>query len=442
MRMMTMMAVRNAMRQPRRSFLLGGAVAFGVLVMSLAAGFTSGMERAVQDNVTLLSGGHVIVSGYTGSASGRAQNRSADEALAELLEKAGGKEASILSVLPQATAQANVVFGSIEQQIRLRGVVWERDALYRRNIVLQSGVFPSGGADRSMVLGAKAASRFGLALGDQVLVRLGTASGQQNVVEYQVGAIYEDSAAGALMTAFVPFGQLRQDLNLPEGNWQNLAVTLADASRAEAGAARLRAAMQAAGYRLAGSGGRAQGQMPQSGQMAQSGQAGLAAGEAAYRIATVTEMAGQAGAVLGTVRWIGYAIFAVMLALTAAGISNTYRMVLAERTREIGTLRCIGFRRTHVFRLFLIEAVIVSVAGALAGMAMSFPIGWLAELVTFDSGGTLGTALAAGHLRFDPEFPQLAAAFFAVVGMAAIAVSGSARRAARMRPAQALAKTA
>ena len=145
---------------------------------------------------------------------------------------------------------------------------------------------------------------------------------------------------------------------------------------------------------------------------------------------------------LGTVRWIGYAIFAVMLALTAAGISNTYRMVLAERTREIGTLRCIGFRRTHVFRLFLIEAVIVSVAGALAGMAMSFPIGWLAELVTFDSGGTLGTALAAGHLRFDPEFPQLASAFFAVVGMAAIAVSGSARRAARMRPAQALAKTA
>lgn len=428
MRMVLMMAIRNATRQPRRSMLLAGAVGFGVLVISLAAGLTSGMERSVQDNVTLLSGGHVIVSGYTGSPSGRARNQSADGALSELLVNAGGSAGSgarVLSAQPQATAQATVVFGSIEQQMRLRGVSWDRDTLYSRNLAMVQGSVRTASADRTILLGAKSASRFGLALGDQVLVRMSTASGQQNVVEYLVGGVYDDNAAGGLMAAFVPFENLRQDLNMPEGSWQNLAVTISDASRADAAAAKLRASMEGAGYRLMGA-----------------GMSRLDDGESAYRISTVTEMAGQVGAVLGTVRWIGYAIFVVMLTLTAAGISNTYRMVLAERTREIGTLRCIGFRRSHVFRVFLLEAVIVSMAGAGAGMALSFPAGWLAGLIPFDAGGALGTALSAGRLRFEPAAAQLLSTFFAVVAMAAFAVSGSARRAARMRPAQALAKTA
>ena len=81
------MALKNTLRQPRRSALLGGAIAFGVVIISLASGFTSGMEDAVQSNVTLFSAGHVLVSGIAASESGRAQNRISDPALAGKVEE-------------------------------------------------------------------------------------------------------------------------------------------------------------------------------------------------------------------------------------------------------------------------------------------------------------------------------------------------------------------
>lgn len=420
--MIVSMAMRNALRQPRRSLLLGGAVAFGVLVICLAAGFTAGMESAVQANVTLLSGGHVVVSGFTGSASGRAQNRSSDATLAADLRAA---LPDAVSVTRAASAQATVVFGSREQQLKLRGVEWGEDRLYSRSLVFVMGDAAAAAAERSIVLGARSAERFGLALGDSVLARLSTASGQQNVVEYRLGAVYDDSAAGGMTTALVPFADLRSDLNLPDGSYQALVLFLVDASESDAAAERLRAALVAGGRTQADS----------------SPGAGMKPGTTAYRIATVAELSGQTGAVLGTVKWIGAAVFAVMLVLTAAGIANTYRMILVERTREIGTLRCIGFRRSHVYRVFLVEALVIAAAGAVAGMAASFPVGALAGLARFDASGGFGTALRAGRLGFEPAAAQLALTFAAVLAMALAAVSGPARRAAALAPAQALAKT-
>ncbi|MFZ2635714.1 MAG: FtsX-like permease family protein [Rectinemataceae bacterium] len=517
------LAMKNAMRQPRRSLLLGGAVAFGVLVICLVSGFVSGMESAVQNNVTLVSGGHILISGYTGGATGRMQNRSGDATLADAVRKALPEA---ISVSPSASAQATVVFGSREQQLKVRGVSWGEDKLYSRSLIFAAGDSVSASADRAIVLGAKSAERFGLALGDSVLVRLSTASGQQNVTEYKVGAVFDDAAAGAMTTAFVPFENLREDLNLPEGNYQTLSVFIKDASRADASAAVLKTALTESGFTIStGFGGRsgsvgatgafgaasaaegagstagsnsASGRAARTGQATQTAQTGqavqaaqtgqanqavqgsnpqagfsggnlsgsglsgsglstgtfptgafpggafmnLSEGSTIYRISTITELSGQIGSVLGAVRWIGIAVFALMLVLTAAGISNTYRMVLIERSKEIGTLRCIGFRKVHVYRTFLLEALVIAAVGALAGILLSFPIGGLIGMIRFDASGGLGMALSAGRLIFDASAIQLVITFAAVLVMAAFAVSGPARRAAALQPVQALAKTA
>jgi putative ABC transport system permease protein len=53
-----------------------------------------------------------------------------------------------------------------------------------------------------------------------------------------------------------------------------------------------------------------------------------------------------------------------------AGISNTLWIAIRERTREIGTLRAIGMRRSGVVRLFLLEAGLLGLLGAVAGVAL------------------------------------------------------------------------
>ena len=77
-------------------------------------------------------------------------------------------------------------------------------------------------------------------------------------------------------------------------------------------------------------------------------------------------------------RRFSYAIVGVVIAIEALVVFITVMGSVSERTREIGVFRAIGFRRVHITRLILIEAVIASViAGVLgyaAGMATTYAV--------------------------------------------------------------------
>src|SRR5262249_13600971 len=69
------------------------------------------------------------------------------------------------------------------------------------------------------------------------------------------------------------------------------------------------------------------------------------------------------------------AIAAVVLAIGALMIFTTMMGSVVERTREIGVLRAIGFRRVHIVKGLMLEISLISgIGGALgwlAGMAAS-----------------------------------------------------------------------
>lgn len=73
-----------------------------------------------------------------------------------------------------------------------------------------------------------------------------------------------------------------------------------------------------------------------------------------------------------------YAIVGVVIAIEALVVFLTVMGSVNERTHEIGVFRAIGFRRVHITRLILIEAVIASaiagVLGYLAGMATTYAV--------------------------------------------------------------------
>jgi putative ABC transport system permease protein len=60
---------------------------------------------------------------------------------------------------------------------------------------------------------------------------------------------------------------------------------------------------------------------------------------------------------------------AIALLIGAIGVLNTMIMSVLERTREIGILRAIGWRKGRVVRLILYESLLLSVAGAVIGIA-------------------------------------------------------------------------
>jgi putative ABC transport system permease protein len=57
----------------------------------------------------------------------------------------------------------------------------------------------------------------------------------------------------------------------------------------------------------------------------------------------------------------------VALLIGSVGVLNTMVMSVFERTQEIGILRALGWRRSRVVRMILLEAVLLSLGGALLG---------------------------------------------------------------------------
>jgi putative ABC transport system permease protein len=66
--------------------------------------------------------------------------------------------------------------------------------------------------------------------------------------------------------------------------------------------------------------------------------------------------------------WI---VSAIAVFIGSIGVLNTMVMSVIERTREIGTLRAIGWKRHRVMRMILWESVILSVGGAILGVILA-----------------------------------------------------------------------
>jgi putative ABC transport system permease protein len=68
-------------------------------------------------------------------------------------------------------------------------------------------------------------------------------------------------------------------------------------------------------------------------------------------------------------------LLALAILIAVLGIVNTLALSVLERTRELGLLRAIGLRRGQTMRMVTVEAVVISVFGALLGVAVGAGLG-------------------------------------------------------------------
>ena len=146
---------------------------------------------------------------------------------------------------------------------------------------------------------------------------------------------------------------------------------------------------------------------------------------AADRSAFVRQQTAQ----LDTILIMIQVLLALAILIAILGIVNTLALSVLERTRELGLLRAIGLRRGQVMRMVTVESVVISVFGALLGVAVGTGLGTSVVRALNDEGIT--------ELAFPWAQMGTYVALAAVVGVVAAVLP--AIRAARVDVLQAIA---
>ncbi len=357
MRNMLKLALRGLMRNRRRSMMTLLAIAFGFSAIALFAGYThnvyDGLSRQSIHGEML---GHLTLSKRGMRKEGRLDPEryllTATEV--ETISKLLKDEQHVEMVAPRLMMSGLVSNGRASTIFIAEGI--EPEAVVKlRSGSLTDAEKKSGRFDNMWMrldperpevvsLSEGLVELLHLKEGEQAQVLVNTLTGQANAADITLGKAFNTGNAGSNdKFAFVSLALARTLLDA-EGRADRLTILLDDKNRTEAMRDRLLAKLSAAGFDV--------------------------------EIMTWQELSDFYNQVHGMFDMIFGFIFSIVLTVVVMSVANSMGMTVIERTREIGTLRAIGLKRSGVVRLFTMESMLLTLIGCIAGLLITLLVRW------------------------------------------------------------------
>ena len=96
-----------------------------------------------------------------------------------------------------------------------------------------------------------------------------------------------------------------------------------------------------------------------------------------FRITSMEEIASTLSETIGTLTILLGAIAAISLLVGGIGVMNIMLVSVLERTREIGIRKALGARERDIWGQFLIEAIFLTFAGGIIGVAAGWTVSYI-----------------------------------------------------------------
>ena len=235
------LAFRNLSRQKRRSFLLGGAIAFGILIVTFVNGFAGGLASNLEQNFSQLLGGEIFIQGVEKTSSGRRIELITDDAA--LGAAITASRIPVKSITKSSTFLGTFFFHNNSAVQEVVGVDFNQSAPLRDRLTLVGGSFDAMKNPEGIIIGEQTAQRLKAGAGDTVLVQLRTITGQMNVAEFLVAGISHDPGMSVSFAAYANRAYVNGLENLPADAYQQLGILLSNPGQTDAAASQLSRAL-------------------------------------------------------------------------------------------------------------------------------------------------------------------------------------------------------
>ena len=378
-----LIAFRNLVLHTKRTVFLGGALAVVTALLVLLNGLTTGVHEALLTSATTLITGHVNVSGFFKPSPGVAVPLVFD--YVKVLERVKREVPELDYWVQRGRGFAKVVSDRQSMDVGLGGIDITHEPGFREVVKPVEGSLDDLAKPGTILLFKQQARRLNVKVGDSLTLSAPTPRGVFNTVDLRVVAIAPDIGFLSAFYAYVPSETLLKLYQLKPGTTGAIQLYLKDETASLAVAARLRAALGRAGWKVMDDD-------PDP------------YWEKALVKVNHTDWVGEKLDVdtwhnetenvrwaLSTIDVLVWLLLFILLSIVLTGIMSTMWIAIRERTREIGTLRAIGMHRRKVLWLFLLEALMLGVLGSSAGALL---------------GAALGSLLNSAHLAV-PEAMQV-----------------------------------
>lgn len=327
------LALRNVLRNARRSAITVLAIAIGLAALLFLWAFIDGVNEQMIDNSTRYLAGHLQVhrAGYHDAQTIDLTLGDAAARAARVRSLAGNGSA----VAPRLEGYALASVGERSRGVAVLGI----DPQAEKSVTtlaqtLQSGRFLEAAQPTSVVLGARIAEALGAQPGGELVLVTQAADGSVGAGRYVVRGIFRTrmdmfDATYVLMTL-----PAAQELYATGEAVSSLVVRLPDRAAVATVKARLQAALGADHEVL----------------------------DWQRLLPSVTQS-------VSFHEVMGYVLLLVLLVVVAVGITNTVLMAVMERTREFGVMMALGTARAQLVRLVFYEACLLGAAGLALGTA-------------------------------------------------------------------------
>lgn len=422
------LSIRSLYFQRKRYLFIALAMLLGYVLITLVAGVAYGSLESVKIKAGRYFSGNTSITGYTYARANIANPRQ----IIDSLLSSPLPIRTIASRTSYNNNDATLFFnGETIRQRKLIGVDFAMEGPEFAGLTFTKGswaTLASETGSNSILISKSAANILGCAVGDDLMLYLTTDTGQYNTARLIVRGIFNETSLFGYV-AYMRRVDLNRLLLRNSDAATDIAVYANEGINVERFTENVRQEL-AKNYKVFP---RLNSREERDKELAK----GLNVEETIAVLSQNAQLA-QIKQFIDALLVITYFTLAIFIVIVMVGILNTYRVLIYERRKEIGTLRALGMGRGQVRLFFLIEAAFLSLISSFIGLIVGFLMLWLLTQLDLTFIPAAGMFLEGGHLRFSLD-PRIAGANIAIMLCATVlAVWGPSGRASHVEPAEAM----